>query len=473
MWRKFAKKLLPNKTTFWWDLGKTVLFWILFTLISFLIMAISGDANNASDLYLLCVLVISLHTDGYFWGLVGAVMGVSGTNFLFTYPYYALDFSLGNYPVTFLCMLVVAAITGTLMASIKGQRDRARRQEKRTQTLHRIGRELFRLEEPSQIARMAVQELVFIGAKSACFLLQEDPENPLFDSGSPQELTGEEWKAIRQAFAGNVNTGSGTVNFPDSRYFFAPVSSGKRVLAVAGMIPGAEKEERGMDGLAYLHLILSQFTMALERLHLEKERQQVLMDKEKEQLRGNLLRGISHDLRTPLTGIIGASSALLENEARISPESRRQLLEDIDEDANWLLHMVENVLSITRINQEEGGIQKVPEAMEEVVAQAANRCRKRLPGLLLRVYAPDEFLMAPMDGTLIEQVLINLIENAYRYGDNQKPINVRIRREGKACSSVCGITGGALIRSFCPPSSTDFPTSKTNGWTQIVAWALG
>ena len=153
------------------------------------------------------------------------------------------------------------------------------------------------------------------------------------------------------------------------------------------------------------------------------EAEKFLAEAEKEKLRANLLRAVSHDLRTPLTSMIGASSSYLENEAALPPKEKRELVSEIYEDANWLLHMVENLLSITRIT--DGGanvLKKTPEAAEEVLFDAVSTSRKRYPDLQIKTVIPDEFVTAPMDPLLIKQVLLNLIENAYFHARSTKPL---------------------------------------------------
>ena len=153
------------------------------------------------------------------------------------------------------------------------------------------------------------------------------------------------------------------------------------------------------------------------------EAEKFLAEAEKEKLRANLLRAVSHDLRTPLTSMIGASSSYLENEAALPPKEKRELVTEIYEDANWLLHMVENLLSVTRIT--DGGasvLKKTPEAAEEVLFDAVSTSRKRYPDLQIKTVIPDEFVTAPMDPLLIKQVLLNLIENAYFHARSTKPL---------------------------------------------------
>lgn len=167
---------------------------------------------------------------------------------------------------------------------------------------------------------------------------------------------------------------------------------------------------------------------------------------------------------------MGASSAILENGERISSQARQQLIQDIREDADWLLRMVENVLSVTRIGPQASGLRKVPEAVEEVIAQAVNRCRKRLPGLSLTVRVPEEFVMAPMDSTLIEQVLINLIENAYKYGRSAQPVEVTVCTAGENVASWCRITAQALRRNCCRFYLKGFWDETDKAPTPAVGW---
>lgn len=156
------------------------------------------------------------------------------------------------------------------------------------------------------------------------------------------------------------------------------------------------------------------------------EREKLLMDAEKEKMRANLLRSVSHDLRTPLTGIIGNSSTYIDNCSSLSEEEKLKLVGHIREDSNWLLNMVENLLSVTRINQSSMKIVTSLESVEEVVAEAVIRFHKRLPNAAVKVQVPDDFLMIPMDAMLIEQVIINLLENAIVHSGSKLPVELTV-----------------------------------------------
>ena len=153
-----------------------------------------------------------------------------------------------------------------------------------------------------------------------------------------------------------------------------------------------------------------------------KEDEKLIAEAEKEKLRANLLRAVSHDLRTPLTSMIGASSSWLENEDSLSAFQKRELVTQIYEDANWLLHMVENLLSVTRITATgEHSLKKTAEPVEEVLFDAISTVKKRYPDLTVHAHVPEDFLIAPMDPLLIKQVIMNLLENTYFHAPSDKP----------------------------------------------------
>lgn len=150
-----------------------------------------------------------------------------------------------------------------------------------------------------------------------------------------------------------------------------------------------------------------------------------------------LLRAMSHDIRTPLTSIVGNTAAILENEDSFSPEQKRRLLEDVNEDAQWLIRMVENLLSITRMSGGQAKIEKDCEAAEEIVGVSVSKFTKRFPAIHVSIEVPDEVLMVPMDATLIRQVIMNLLENAAIHGGNVTQIRVCLSREGtNACFAI-------------------------------------
>ena len=179
-------------------------------------------------------------------------------------------------------------------------------------------------------------------------------------------------------------------------------------------------------------LAISMATSALTTNMKEQARtlaiqEKELMEAQKEKMRANLLRAVSHDIRTPLTGIIGNSASYLDMEEELTSGEKRDIVENIASDANWLLNMVENLLTVTRINNETARVNKTFEAVDEVVSSAIVRFKKRFPEAAVKVTLPEEIVMVMMDTMLIEQVLINILQNAQMHSKSVKPLEVLVR----------------------------------------------
>lgn len=180
-------------------------------------------------------------------------------------------------------------------------------------------------------------------------------------------------------------------------------------------------------GMLAISLITSTTTShMIQQSQILAKREKQLMEADKEKMRANLLRAVSHDLRTPLTSIMGSISSYFDTNTTLSKEERDELIRHIYDDSSWLLNMVENLLSVTRIHNDATSVKKSLEAVEEVVEEAVSRLKKRIPDANILVSVPQEFLMIPMDAILIEQVLINLLENALVHANSKLPIELKI-----------------------------------------------
>ena len=184
-----------------------------------------------------------------------------------------------------------------------------------------------------------------------------------------------------------------------------------------------------------------------------KVQEKIKAESDKERMRANLLRAVSHDLRTPLTSIYGASSTVIENYESLSREQHLKLLGEVREDAQWLIRMVENLLSVTRIDGEKVKVVKTPTVLEELIDTVLVKFRKRCPDLTVQVEIPEEFISIPMDAMLIEQVLVNILENAADHAKGMTELVLCVRCiDGKAHFEVldngCGIQTDRLKDLF-------------------------
>lgn len=258
----------------------------LATVVSLLLRPLAESNTHVALVYVLAVLCVSRFTQGYLYGVVASMVAVVGVNYIFTYPYFEVDFMITGYPLTFMIMLTVAVCVSALTTRIKKQ-------------------------------------------------------------------------------------------------------------------------------------------------------EQIRLEVEKEQLRANLLRAVSHDIRTPLTSIAGAAAGILDNKAVLTEEQENDLLRNIKDEAQWMIRMVENLLSITRMNDEKMAITTQEELAEDVVGSAVVKFSKRFPDIQVSADTPEEVLLVPMDAILIEQVLVNLMENSAIHGGaiTQIHLNVSVDHD-KAVFSV-------------------------------------
>ena len=214
-------------------------------------------------------------------------------------------------------------------------------------------------------------------------------------------------------------------------------------------------------GAAIVMLMVSVMTSALTTKIKKQEKMKA--EAEKERMRGNLLRAVSHDLRTPLTSIYGACSAMIENYEEIPPERQKKMLTDIQNDAQWLVRMVENLLSVTRVDADKVRLSKNNTVLEELIDSLLVKFRKHYPDQQVQVQIPDDFLCIPMDPMLIEQVLMNLLENAVFHAKGMENLWLRVEVQGQKAvffieDDGCGIPEDRINHLFTGLLDSEAPT---------------
>lgn len=221
-------------------------------------------------------------------------------------------------------------------------------------------------------------------------------------------------------------------------------------------------------GMLTIAIITSATTTRLKKqAFIIAEREKILMEADKEKMKANLLRAISHDLRTPLTSIIGSASSYTENGEHLTEKEKQELVEQINNDANWLLNMVENLLTVTKIQNDASKITTSLEVVEEVVSEAVQRLRKRIPSANVNVKIPEAFLMVPMDPLLIEQVIINLLENAVVHSGSSQAVELIVTDSSQSVTFHVVDYGKGLDESQIPSlfdgQSTSAPSDSHKG----------
>ena len=409
------------------DVTLTVFLIALATVLSSLIADSLIDPMQVLMIYVLMVLLVATATSGYLYGVLASLAAVMGVNYFFAYPYSAFNFSIAGYPITFGTLMVVSLTTSFLVARVKIQRRHAQDREHQNEALYELANRLFYLQSSDEIAKAGVSCLADQFAGGALLYLGSPDDNKLFLVGDSPSVG--EKNAIALCYRDKKETGSGTAAPSGANGCYLPILGGEQIHGVAGIGTGLPEPESSR-ALIFLRLVVRQIALALEYRKLEQLQQKAAVEAKTESMRGNLLRAISHDLRTPLTGIYGASSTILEQGELLTFQQKNKMLSDISENASWMIRMVENLLTVTRIENNGLPIKKTPEAAEEIIGAAMAKLRKSFPDASVRVCSPDELLMVPMDGILIQQVLINLIENAVKYSRNTKPIEVAVIKKG-------------------------------------------
>ena len=386
---------------------------ILLTTLVALVFRFWGFAEiSIGVVYILCVLIIARVTRGYVYGLAASVANILCFNYFFTEPYYTLHVYNRNYFTTFVVMLLASVLTSTLTSEILDSSALASKNEGITRMLYQITSSLAKASGVPEVACVSVRCISNLMDCDACFVT-------LGEDGVP------DWEYTYSAAEHRViSKPAPQAETNEKGRYVLPVSSHSKRYGMlwfpGGASPAGEDEEKLLRSVAV------QICVAMEREHLADEKKKVEAQAEREKLKSNLLRSISHDLRTPLAGISGLAEILQYN---LEEDENREIARAIYDDANWLTHMVENILSLTKI-QEGKMIQNIQqEAVEEIVAEAVKRAAKYAEKQKITVKIPHDVLFVPMDGKLIIQVLINLIDNAVKHSAPEQEIRVEVYPE--------------------------------------------
>lgn len=406
------------------------------TLIGFAFQHLGFSEANIITVYILGVLLTAVLTSGRLYCSVSSVLSVLVFNFFFTVPRFTLAAYDKGYPVTFLIMFLAAFLTGTLATRIKDQTRQAARRAYRTQILLDTNQLLQQAGSRDDILRRTADQLIrLLGKTVVCYPAGDGGLQPpvVFRRPDGEEdtaaFTTESERGVAEwVYKNNKHAGATTGTLPGARCLYLAVRSNDKVYAVVGIALGEEPLDSFENSL--LISLLSECAVALEKQILGETKREAAMQARQEQLRANLLRSISHDLRTPLTSISGNAGVLLSSADSLDEEKKRALYADIYDDSMWLISLVENLLSVTRIEDGTMNIDMVGELLDEVIAEALRHVNRKRTEHPIRVVLSDDLLMARMDSRLIIQVIINLVDNAIKYTAPGTPITITAARDG-------------------------------------------
>ncbi|MBO3444420.1 ATP-binding protein [Clostridium sp. CCUG 7971] len=427
---------IHNKNTIIYNLIKIALIMIASIIISFIFREVGLNEVSIILIYILGVLFSASSTDGYFYGIFASVIGVLSFNFFFTEPYYTFLAYRADYPVTFIIMLITAIIASTLTSKAKKEARISLIRENIIKLLYKNNKKLLKARNRNQVLDFCGESLVEMLKRNIMITVVDSNDNLKEPNIYIANSDGSEnifkldlaKKATYKAFESGNPIGIGTGIYEESSSYYYPIKGQISILGVIG-IASFEKEIIKENEKILLESISTQVALAIERENLFEKNKLVNLEAERERLRGNLLRSISHDLRTPLTSILGSASTIIENDEVLDNDIKKELLKNIYEDTIWLTHSFENILSMTKIDEGTLSIKKEIEVVEEIVAESIARIRKFSGNHNIKVELPDDMILIYVDGLLIEQVIVNLIQNAIRYTPENSNILVKVIKD--------------------------------------------
>ena len=375
------------------DTFKTIVVFLLTTSVCLYFQKLNINESNMIMIYLLGVLITAYITESKLYSIISSVLAVLSFNYFFTRPYMTVVSMDSGYTFTFFIMFFVALFVSSITKKIKEQAKQSYLKAYSTQIMLDMSQKLQQAKNVEEIDEITIEQIKKL---LDCDVL-------LFEPNKEPVSTVYECFPIR-----NTDTVFLNAAIPTKRY------------------KSATEFEKNL-----FSAMLRESALAYEKETITQTKNELLLKHKQEELRSTLLRAISHDLRTPLTGISGNADIFLNNADVISGEKKHQIYSDIYDDSIWLLNLVENLLSVTRFDKNEINIKKESEFISDVIQEAVSHIGRRKDNYNIKIEITDESLSAKVDARLISQVVFNLVDNAMKYSPVNTTITIGAYAEGK------------------------------------------
>ena len=384
------------------------------------------ELANLIMLYLLGVVVIALRF-GRGPAVTVAILNVVVFDFVFVPPRLTFAVADVQYLLTFAIMLVVALVVANLTASVRLQAKVAGHRERRTAMLYAMSRELTATRGLEALAQVAVRHTSEVFDSQVVVLLPDANGRIGYPAGPSQAASyrGADLSIAQWVCDHGKVAGLGTDTLPGAEGVYLPLSTSGRALGVLAVLPANPRHVLLPEQFHLLETFAAQISAALERASLAEAAEGARLKAETEELRNSLLSAISHDLRTPLAVIAGAASGLLEKAEQLSPGARADLARTVYDEAQQMSQLIGNLLDMTRLESGTAKLNREWLALDELVGSALRRMGDRLGERSVQVTLPPDLPLLLLDGVLIEQVLVNLLDNIIKYTPRRTSVWIR------------------------------------------------
>ena len=429
---KKSKVLLKRKTIIpsFKDILLTVVLLVIETLIGYLFMKIGFTESNIIMVYIVGVLVTAILTNSQICWIASSVLSVILFNFMFTFPHFSLVAYGEGYPITFAVMLIVSLITGSISNKMKSQVKKSTETAYRTKILFDANQLIQNAKNDEEIIGVTISQIKKLLDKETFVYLSKNKKyytkvlESLEEIKDLEEVSNE---TIQLVLNKNMKAGYGTEYYKNDKFAYIPLSGNKNIFGVV-VIKLKQNPIEPFENSIMLSII-GECSLAIENYYNLKEKELNEILAKNEQVRANLLRAISHDLRTPLTSIMGNSDNLLVNSKSLDEELKMQMYSEIYEDSLWLLNLVENILSITKLEDGKIKLNYTTELIDDIIDEALKHINKNKIKHHIKVEPFNELLLVNVDVRLIIQVFINLIDNAIKYTPEGSTININVSKD--------------------------------------------
>jgi len=426
---KEGKALLKSKTILpsFKDILFTLMLLVIETLIGYLFMKIGFTESNIIMVYIVGVLVTSILTNSQICWIVSSILSVILFNFLFTFPHFSLVAYGEGYPITFAVMLIVSLIAGSISNKMKSQVKKSTQTAYRTKILFEANQLIQNAENDEEIIGVTVNQIQKLLDRETFVYSSKNNKYYSISAEHLEELEGINKEAIQLVVNKNVKAGYGTEYYKNDNHVYIPLSGNKNMFGVV-VIKVKNNPIEPFENSIILSII-GECVLAIENYYNLKEKELNEILAKNEQVRAILLRAISHDLRTPLTSIMGNSDNLLSNNKVLDEDIKIQMYSEIYEDSLWLINLVENILSITKLEDGKIKLNYTTELIDDIIDEALKHINKNKIKHHIKVELLEELLLVNVDVRLIIQVFINLIDNAIKYTPEGSIININVSKQ--------------------------------------------